>query len=138
PSIKDLQAEWKAIGPVPSAEAQELWNSYHALLDMYYNNRSIHFELKELDRKRNLDAKTVLCERAEALAQEQNINKALQELRHLHDEWKHIGPVPNDARDTIWNRFIQASEQVHDRKKVFFESRRVEELGHLETKKALL
>ncbi|MFC6999690.1 DUF349 domain-containing protein [Rufibacter roseus] len=137
-AIKELQAEWKAIGPVPNAEAQELWNSYHALLDMYYNNRSIFFELKELDRKRNLDAKTALCERAEALAAEENINKALQELRHLHDEWKHIGPVPNEARDTIWNRFIQASEKVHDKKKAFFETRRTQELANLEVKRGLL
>ncbi len=137
-TIKELQAEWKAIGPVPTAEAQQLWNSYHALLDMYYNNRSIFFELKELDRKRNLDAKIALCERAEGLAQEENINKALQELRHLHDEWKHIGPVPNDMRDQIWNRFIQASERVHDKKKAFFESRRTEELANLEKKRVLL
>ncbi|WP_053093754.1 DUF349 domain-containing protein [Rufibacter radiotolerans] len=137
-NIKELQAEWKSIGQVPTAETQQLWNSYHALLDMYYNNRSIFFELKELDRKRNLDAKTALCERAEALAQETNVNKALQELRHLHDEWKHIGPVPNEARDVIWNRFIQASEQVHERKKAFFESRRAEEMANLETKRALL
>ncbi|MBA9077375.1 DUF349 domain-containing protein [Rufibacter quisquiliarum] len=137
-AIKELQAEWKAIGPVPNAEAQQLWNSYHALLDMYYNNRSIFFELKELDRKKNLDAKTQLVERAEALANEQNINKALQELRHLHDEWKHIGPVPNDVRDQIWNRFIQASEQVHNRKKTFFEARRTEETANLEKKRALL
>ncbi|KAA3438151.1 DUF349 domain-containing protein [Rufibacter hautae] len=137
-AIKDLQNEWKAIGQVPTAEAQQLWNSYHALLDMYYNNRSIFFELKELDRKRNLDAKNQLCERAEGLANEENINKALQELRHLHDEWKHIGPVPNEMRDQVWNRFIQASEQVHERKKSFFESRKTEELANLEKKRALL
>ncbi|MBC3539695.1 DUF349 domain-containing protein [Rufibacter sediminis] len=137
-AIKELQNEWKAIGQVPTAEAQQLWNSYHALLDMYYNNRSIFFELKELDRKRNLDAKNALCERAEALANEENINKALQELRHLHDEWKHIGPIPNEVRDQVWNRFIQASEQVHERKKSFFETRRNEELGNLAKKKELL
>ncbi|WP_210464912.1 DUF349 domain-containing protein [Rufibacter roseolus] len=137
-AIKELQNEWKAIGQVPTAEAQQLWNSYHALLDMYYNNRSIFFELKELDRKRNLDAKNQLCERAEGLANEENINKALQELRHLHDEWKHIGPVPNEMRDQVWNRFIQASEQVHERKKQFFESRKTEELANLEKKRALL
>ncbi|WP_066511050.1 DUF349 domain-containing protein [Rufibacter sp. DG15C] len=137
-AIKELQNEWKSIGQVPNADAQQLWNSYHALLDMYYNNRSIFFELKELDRKRNLDAKTHLCERAESLAGEENINKALQELRNLHDEWKHIGPVPNEVRDQIWNRFIQASEKVHERKKSFLESRREVEVQNLEKKRALL
>ncbi|HEY4651825.1 MAG TPA: DUF349 domain-containing protein [Pontibacter sp.] len=136
--LKKLQGEWKSIGPVPAGEAQQLWDSYHALLDIFYNNRSIFFELKELDRKRNLDAKLQLIERAEALANEQSINKALEELRHLHEEWKNIGPVPNDQRDPIWERFIQASEQVHTRRKTYQEERRVVEMQNLEKKRALL
>ncbi|NEM98785.1 DUF349 domain-containing protein [Pontibacter burrus] len=136
--LKKLQAEWKSIGPVPAGEAQQLWDSYHALLDIFYNNRSIFYELKELDRKRNLDAKLQLIDRAEALQQEQSINKALEELRHLHEEWKNIGPVPNDQRDPIWERFIQASEKVHTRRKLYQEERRVTEMQNLEKKRALL
>jgi len=136
--LKRLQAEWKNIGPVPAGEAQQLWDSYHALLDIFYNNRSIFFELKELDRKRNLDAKLQLIDRAEALAGEESINKALQELRHLHEEWKNIGPVPNEQRDPIWERFIQASERVHERRRAYQEDRRGKELENLNRKRALL
>ncbi|MBB6610227.1 DUF349 domain-containing protein [Pontibacter sp. Tf4] len=136
--LKKLQQEWKSIGPVPAGEAQQLWDSYHALLDIFYNNRSIFFELKELDRKRNLDAKLQLIDRAEALEKEQSINKALEELRHLHEEWKNIGPVPNDQRDPIWERFIQASEKVHTRRKTYQEERRGIEMQNLEKKRALL
>lgn len=136
--LKRLQAEWKAIGPVPAGEAQELWDSYHALLDIFYNNRSIFFELKELDRKRNLDAKLALVERAEALQNEDAINKALQELRHLHEEWKNIGPVPNDQRDPIWDRFITASEKVHARRRSYQETRHTQETENLTKKRALL
>ena len=136
--LKALQAEWKAIGPVPQSEAQELWNSYHALLDIYYNNRSIYNELKELDRKRNYDLKIQLCERAEALVHEPSINKSLQELRHLHEEWKNIGPVPNEMRDSIWERFIQASEQVHKRKKEYLSRRNEEEGENLRKKQELI
>ncbi|MHC2991388.1 hypothetical protein OB13_07270, partial [Pontibacter sp. HJ8] len=130
--LKKLQAEWKTIGPVPPGEAQELWDSYHALLDIFYNNRSMFFELKELDRRRNLDAKLQLIERAEALQQEPSINKALQELRHLHEEWKNIGPVPNDQRDPIWERFIQASEKVHEHRRTYMEERKTHEMANLE------
>ncbi|GAB3293521.1 DUF349 domain-containing protein [Hymenobacter tenuis] len=136
--IKALQNDWKATGPVPQKEAQELWNSYHALLDIYYNNRGLFFEMKELDRRRNLEAKEVLITRAEALQQQPSINKALQELRQLHEEWKHIGPVPNEQRETLWQRFLQASEQIHDRKKEFLTARQTQENANLERKSALL
>ncbi|GGG50342.1 DUF349 domain-containing protein [Hymenobacter glacieicola] len=136
--IKALQTDWKATGPVPQKEAQELWNSYHALLDIYYNNRGLFFEMKELDRRRNLEAKEVLITRAEALQQQSSINKALQELRQLHEEWKHIGPVPNEQREPLWQRFLHASEQIHDRKKEFLSVRQTQENANLERKTALL
>ena len=136
--IKAIQAEWKAIGAVPTGDSQQLWNSYHALLDIFYNNRSIFFELKELDRRKNLQLKVQLCERAEALANLPSINNALQELRHLHEEWKHLGPVPNDQRDAIWERFIQASEKIHARKKELITEQKAKEGENLTRKEALL
>ncbi|MCB2410792.1 DUF349 domain-containing protein [Hymenobacter lucidus] len=136
--IKALQSDWKATGAVPQKDAQEIWNSYHALLDIYYNNRGLFFEMKELDRRRNLEAKEALIGRAEALANQPSINKALQELRQLHEEWKHIGPVANEQRDAIWNRFLQASEKVHDRKKEFLNVRSTQENANLTRKTALL
>ncbi|OUJ74846.1 DUF349 domain-containing protein [Hymenobacter crusticola] len=136
--IKALQNDWKVTGPVPQKDAQELWNSYHALLDIYYNNRGLFFEMKELDRRRNLEAKEALIQRAEALNQQSSINKALQELRQLHEEWKHVGPVPNEQREPIWNRFLQASEKVHNRKKEFVDVRTAQENANLGRKSALL
>ncbi|QMU31533.1 DUF349 domain-containing protein [Adhaeribacter radiodurans] len=132
--LKTIQSEWKAIGAVPTSDAQQLWNSYHALLDKFYNNRSIFFELKELDRKKNLQQKIQLCERAEALLANPSINASLQELRHLHEEWKNIGPVPNEARDGIWERFIQASERIHERKKEYLNVRKAQEQENLQRK----
>ncbi|MCX2739379.1 DUF349 domain-containing protein [Pontibacter anaerobius] len=136
--LKKLQTEWKAIGPVPAGEAQELWDSYHALLDIFYNNRSMFFEMKELDRRRNLEAKLQLIERAQALQEEPSINKALQELRHLHEEWKNIGPVPNDQRDPIWEQFTQGSEKIHERRRAYHEERSTRELQNLTVKRGLL
>ncbi|GGF07975.1 DUF349 domain-containing protein [Hymenobacter cavernae] len=136
--IKALQNDWKVTGPVPQKDAQELWNSYHALLDIFYNNRGLFFEMKELDRRRNLEAKEVLIQRAEALGQQSSINKALQELRQLHEEWKHVGPVPNEQREPIWNRFLQASEKVHNRKKEFVDVRSAQENANLARKSELL
>ncbi|GAA4386267.1 DUF349 domain-containing protein [Hymenobacter koreensis] len=136
--IKTLQADWKATGPVPQAQAQELWNSYHALLDIYYNNRGLFFEMKELDRRRNQEAKEALIQRAEALVGQSSINKALQELRQLHEEWKTVGPVPNEMREPLWQRFLQASEKVHDRKRTFLDARSAQENANLARKQEIL
>ena len=136
--LKVLQNEWKAIGPVPQPESQELWNSYHALLDIYYNNRGLFFEMKELDRRRNQEAKEALITRAEALSGQPNVNKALQELRQLHEEWKHIGPVPNEQREPLWARLLAASEQVHARKQELLDARGAQESANLTRKTALL
>ena len=136
--LKQLQADWKATGPVPQTDSQETWNTYHGLLDRYYANQGRFYELKELDRRRNQEAKEALITRAEALMAVPGINKALDELKKLHDEWKHIGPVPGEQREPLWQRFLAASEAVHLRRKEFVDVRSAQETENLQVKQALL
>ncbi len=136
--LKQLQADWKATGPVPQTDSQETWNTYHGLLDRYYANQGRFYELKELDRRRNQEAKENLIARAEALMAIPGINKALDELKKLHDEWKHIGPVPGEQREPLWQRFLAASEAVHLRRKEFVDVRSAQEGENLKVKQALL
>ena len=136
--LKQLQADWKATGPVPQTDSQETWNTYHGLLDRYYANQGRFYELKELDRRRNQEAKEALVLRAEALQDAPGINKALDELKKLHDDWKHIGPVPGEQREPLWQRFLAASEAVHLRRKEFVDVRSAQEQQHLAVKQALL
>ncbi|MFD1872931.1 DUF349 domain-containing protein [Hymenobacter bucti] len=136
--LKQLQADWKATGPVPQTDSQETWNTYHGLLDRYYANQGRFYELKELDRRRNQEAKEVLIARAEALQGAPGINKALDELKKLHDEWKHIGPVPGEQREPLWQRFLAASEAIHLRRKEFVDVRSAQEKDNLTIKQALL
>ncbi|GAA4498890.1 DUF349 domain-containing protein [Hymenobacter ginsengisoli] len=136
--LKQLQADWKATGPVPQTDSQETWNTYHGLLDRYYANQGRFYELKELDRRRNQEAKEALVARAEALKDAPGINKALDELKKLHDDWKHIGPVPGEQREPLWQRFLAASEAVHLRRKEFVDVRTAQEKENLTAKQALL
>lgn len=112
-AFKELQKEWRSIGPVPGTQAKTLWANYHALVDRFYDNQSIYFELKELDRKRNLEAKLDLCARAERLINVEIIKDAIRELNELHHEFKHIGPVPLDDKEAVWQRFKAASDAVY-------------------------
>lgn len=115
--FKKLQDEWRDVGPVPQAYNKDLWASYHALVDRFFDHRHIYLELLELDRRKNLDAKKELCGRAERLASSDikttKISSLLHEINELHNEWKHIGPVPREEKETVWQRFKTASDAVY-------------------------
>ncbi|MDG1278696.1 MAG: DUF349 domain-containing protein [Algoriphagus sp.] len=123
-AIKEIQETWKSIGQVPAAQNRSLWASFNALMDRFYDNRSIYFELKELDRKKNLESKNELCEKAEALKDVKDLKDAIKSLNDLHEEFKHIGPVPRDDQESLWQRFKAASDAVYDRRKDFYEGQK--------------
>ncbi len=137
-AIKSIQQEWKSIGPVPAAQNRNLWASFNALMDRFYDNRSIYFELKELDRKKNLESKLELSEKAEALKNVKELKEAIRLLNELHEEFKHIGPVPRDEQENLWQRFKAASDAVYDRRKEFFEGQKEVFKKNLEEKEVLI
>ena len=65
--FKKIQEEWKSAGNIASPHNGTLWATYNALIDRYFSNRNIYFELKELDRRRNAELKAELCEKVEEL-----------------------------------------------------------------------
>jgi len=136
-TFKDLQKEWRNIGPVPGTQARTLWANYHALVDRFYDNQSIYFELKELDRKKNLEAKAELCVRAEKLSEVDKIKDAIRELNELHHEFKHLGPVPAEDKENIWQRFKAASDAVYARRDEFIKTLQQELVANYELKNKL-
>jgi len=137
-SVKAIQDAWKTIGPVPLAQSKNLWASFNALMDRFYDNRSIYFELKELDRKKNLESKLELCEKAEALHAQPDLKEAIRQLNELHDEFKHLGPVPREEQEKVWQRFKAASDVIYDRRKEFFEGQKEVIKQNLTEKEALI
>lgn len=132
-TFKEIQTEWKKVGQVAAAQVRPLWASYQALVDRFYDQRSIYFELKELDRKKNLEIKNELCVRAEKL-DTANLNAAVRELNELHNEFKHVGPVPLDAKDAVWQRFKAASDAVYQKRDEFLAHLQTELKANLEKK----
>ena len=125
-TFKELQNQWKSVGQIPVAYNKTLWANYNALLDRFYDKRSIYFELKELDRKKNLEAKIELCEKAEELLNEKQLKVATQLLNELHHEYKHIGPVPKKDQEPLWQRFKTASDAIYDKRKEYVDVLKVE------------
>jgi len=115
--FKDLQAQWKEIGLVPSTEINNLWQNYHFLVEKFFDKVKISKELRDLDLKKNLERKMELCEKAEELLIEPSVMRSFQQLQKYHEEWKEIGPVPQDKRDEIWERFKTATDKINERRR---------------------
>ncbi len=135
--VKELQNEWKKIRAVPHENVQELWDSYRVFLDKFYDNLSINFELKELDRKKNLEAKIDLCMKVDQLQDEASVKVAMNLLNKFHDEWKHTGPVPKEYAEEIWTRFKAASDKIYEQKKAQMDEMREMRRKNLELKTAI-
>lgn len=135
--FKGLQNEWKAAGPVPASQVRSLWANYHALVDRFYDNQNIYFELKELDRKKNLESKIELCVRAEKLSEVERLKDAIHELNELHHEFKHIGPVPMDEKEIVWQRFKAASDAVYARRDEFLKKLQEDFAANIKAKQSL-
>jgi hypothetical protein len=104
------------------------------LVDRFYDNRSIYFELKELDRKKNLESKVELCVRAEKLLEIDKLKDAVRELNELHNEFKHIGPVPKEEKDNVWHRFKAASDAIYAKRDAFLDQLNKEQAKNLDEK----
>jgi hypothetical protein len=135
--FKALQQQWKEIKAVPAEKANELWRSYQLYVEQFYDLLKLNSEAREYDFKKNLEAKTKLCEAAEKLADEEDVISAFHQLQDLHQQYREIGPVAKDLREEIWNRFKNASTVINKRHQQHFEDIRAREEENLEKKTAL-
>ncbi len=121
-NFKDLQERWKNAGPIPRANYNDVWRTYHHHMEIFYDFLHLNRELRDLDFKHNLEEKQKLAERAEALADETDLGKAFRELQTLHKIWKEdIGPVAKEHREEIWERFSNATKAMHQRRQEHFQ-----------------
>ena len=116
--FKKIQDEWKGAGNIASPHNGTLWATYNALIDRYFSNRNIYFELKELDRRRNSDLKAELCEKVEELGKSLEnrpmTKEILAEANHIFEDYKHIGPAPKEDQEVLWQRFKLALDVLYD------------------------
>ncbi|PIF06004.1 MAG: DNA primase [Draconibacterium sp.] len=135
--FRELQQEWREIGLVPQSKMKNLWDTYHFHVENFYDYIKINRELRDLDLKKNLEAKIVLCENAEELLVEPSPVRAFNTLQKYHEQWREIGPVPRENKDDIWERFRTATGKINKKYQEFFETRKVEQKKNLEAKTAL-
>ena len=135
--FRQLQNEWHTTGVVPQSSLKDLWENYHHSVEIFYDYIKINKELKDLDLKKNLEAKVLLCEKAEELMLEPNPVNAFRSLQEYHNQWREVGPVPQESKNEIWDRFKEATSQINKRHHEYFEKQKDEQRKNLEAKIAL-
>ena len=135
--FRDLQQRWKDTGVVPQTKVKDLWETYNLHVENFYNFIKINKELRDLDLKKNYEQKLQLCEQAEALMVEPSIVEAFHKLQKLHDEWRETGPVANEYKESLWERFKAASSRINKQHQEYFDGIKQEQMKNLELKKEL-
>ena len=135
--FRELQNKWKEIGLVPQQSVKDLWETYNLHVENFYNYIKINRELRDLDLKKNYEAKLSLCEQAEELTLETQIVEAFRKLQKLHDEWRETGPVALEHKEALWERFKEASSRINKRHQEHFETLKNEQTKNLALKTEL-
>ena len=135
--FRNLQDRWKEIGQVPATEITKLWNNYHFLVEKFYDKVKINRELRDLDLKKNLEAKIELCEKTEELLLEKSVTKAFKLLQKYHDEWKEIGPVPQEKKDELWERFKNTTDKINQVRREHYSKIQEEQQANYDAKVAI-
>lgn len=135
--FKQLQQAWKEIGAVPAEQSTEIWKNYQLYTEQFYDLLKLGHEMRDYDFRKNLEIKTDLCEKAEALLAVEDVISAFGQLQALHQQWKETGPVERDLREELWTRFKNASTEINKRHQAHFEGIKAREAENLEKKTAL-
>jgi len=131
------QEQWKNAGKIDQNLMKEVWEKYHFAVEQFYDFVKINKELRDLDLKKNLEAKQQLCEAAEKLLIEDTVVRSFRTLQEYHQQWREIGPVPREQREEVWERFKNATIAINKRHQEFFENLKKEQQNNLEAKEAL-
>lgn len=137
PAFRELQNRWREAGPVPVKSFRDINDTYQFYVEKFYDMVKINRDLRDLDFRKNLEAKEALCAAAEKLAENENVVNAFHELQKLHEQWKEFGPVAKEKREDIWNRFKAATSVINKKYQAHFEGLKEQQEENLAKKKVL-
>ena len=137
PAFRELQNRWREAGPVPATAFRDVNDTYQFYVEKFYDMVKINRDLRDLDFRKNLEAKEAFCEAAEKLAENENVVSAFHELQKLHEQWKEFGPVAKEKREDIWNRFKAATAVINKRYQAHFEGLKEQQADNLVKKTEL-
>ena len=136
--FKNIQERFRSIGPIPKEQSDDVWQSFHHQCERFYDLLKINRELRELDFKKNLEAKLELVSKVEALLAKSSLKEALSELDKLHLAWKRIGPVEDAQKEEIWQKFSAVTKAIHERRNEYLQEQVAKNEARIQQKRELL
>ncbi|MCQ2250926.1 MAG: DUF349 domain-containing protein [Bacteroidales bacterium] len=106
--LKNLQAKWKTIGPVPKKKSDEIWNRFRAACNAFFDNKNNYYKNIDKEREDNLKLKEELIAEVENFKFKDSDEQNISALKDLQKRWAQIGPVPSSKKDSIYERFRKA------------------------------
>ena len=116
-AIKQLQAEWKAIGPVTRGHEKAVWERFRTACDKFFTRRQDDLKERKHEWSDNLAKKEALIVEAEQLAQSTEWDRTAGRIKQLQAEWKKVGPVRKNKSEVVWQRFRAACDTFFERYK---------------------
>lgn len=141
--LQDLHQQYRETGPVAKDLREQIWARFKAASTVINKKHQQHFEELRAKEADNLNRKTELCEKVEAIAKEENKgvgdwDKHTKQIIELQQEWKTIGFAPQKMNDKIFQRFRAACDDFFGRKGEFFKNLKEVYAKNIEKKKALI
>lgn len=137
--LMELQKQWKSIGQVPIADADNLYKTYRFINDKFFKERELIKEFLDLDKKKNLEEKAEIIKQINALAESaENLKQMMNEVKSLQEHWKDTGPVPKENLDEMMTAYRAANEKITQKKDQFIETLDKERQENLKLKEALI
>ena len=141
--LQDLHAQYREIGPVAKEQREAIWARFKAASTVINKKHQQHFEELRKNEEDNLEKKTKLCEKAEAIAQEENKGPGdweqhTKEIIAIQEEWKTIGFAPKKMNTKIFDRFRAICDKFFEDKAAFFKDLKEQYAKNAEKKKALV
>ena len=141
--LQELHQEYRETGPVAKELREQIWTRFKAASTVINKRHQQHFETLRAREEENLKKKTVLCEKAEEIAQKENKTSAdweklTKEIIAIQQEWKTIGFAPQKMNVKIFERFRAACDEFFGRKGEFFKQLKEQFAENAEKKKVLV
>ena len=141
--LQKLHQEYREIGPVAKELREEIWNRFKTASSVINKRHQAHFEGVRAKEEDNLARKTVLCEKVEAIAAEENKGsgdweKHTKQIIDIQTEWKTIGFAPQKMNVKIFERFRAACDDFFGRKAAYFKGLKETFKENAEKKRALI
>ena len=136
--LRQLQALWKEVGPMPQRRSKELWEQFKAACDLVYDKVKGERAVAAEKFSEVAKVKEALIAEAEALADSTEFAATADKLKALQAQWKVSGHLPRKQGDELWKRFRAACDRFFERRKPMLDARHAEEGENLARKQALI